>query len=88
MTPYRSWILNFRYSPHGRRTTEENISWDRLRGPPVDTPSYDLHISDSLLDLKPGDHIEIQWRRNKEFPYGEFPNIRSLGQNSKCCFPM
>ncbi|XWS43036.1 hypothetical protein CRYUN_Cryun16bG0066600 [Craigia yunnanensis] len=59
-----------RYSPHGRRTTEENISWDRLRVPPVDTPSYDLHISDSLLDLKPGDHIEIQWRRNKEFPYG------------------
>ncbi|XVE60969.1 hypothetical protein DITRI_Ditri06bG0003300 [Diplodiscus trichospermus] len=59
-----------RYSPHGRRTTEENISWDRLRVPPVDTPSYDLHVSDSLLDLKPGDHIEIQWRRNKEFPYG------------------
>lgn len=40
--------------------------------PPVDTPSYELHISDSLFDLKPGDHIEIQWRRNKEFPYGEF----------------
>ncbi|XWS58997.1 hypothetical protein CRYUN_Cryun08bG0082400 [Craigia yunnanensis] len=59
-----------RYSPHGRLTTEENISWDRLRVPPVDTPSYDLHISDSLLDLKPGDHIEIQWRRNTEFPYG------------------
>ncbi|XVF56300.1 hypothetical protein PTKIN_Ptkin06aG0108000 [Pterospermum kingtungense] len=58
-----------RYSPHGRRTTEENISWDRLRVPPVDTSSYDLHISDSLFDLKPGDHIEIQWRRNKEFPY-------------------
>ncbi|XVF07096.1 hypothetical protein REPUB_Repub06bG0109000 [Reevesia pubescens] len=59
-----------RYSPYGRQTAEENISWDRLRVPPVDTPSHDLHISDCLLDLKPGDHIEIQWRRNQEFPYG------------------
>ncbi|KAE8664096.1 F-box protein [Hibiscus syriacus] len=59
-----------RYSPDGRRMTEENISWDRLRVPPVDTCSYDLHSSDSLLDLKPGDHIEIQWRKTKEFPYG------------------
>ncbi|EOY08844.1 hypothetical protein QUC31_010738 [Theobroma cacao] len=59
-----------RYSPHGQRTTEEYISWDRLRVPPVDTPSHVLHISDCIPDLKPGDHIEIQWRRNKEFPYG------------------
>ncbi|EOY08845.1 F-box family protein isoform 2 [Theobroma cacao] len=58
-----------RYSPHGQRTTEEYISWDRLRVPPVDTPSHVLHISDCIPDLKPGDHIEIQWRRNKEFPY-------------------
>ncbi|KAK2652078.1 hypothetical protein Ddye_011934 [Dipteronia dyeriana] len=59
-----------RYSPHGRRTIEENIAWDRLRAPPIDTPAHVLHISDSLNDLKPSDHIEIQWRRNKEFPYG------------------
>ncbi|KAL5811988.1 hypothetical protein ACOSQ3_026938 [Xanthoceras sorbifolium] len=59
-----------RYSPHGRRTIEENITWERLRAPPVDTPSHVLHISDCLQDLKPCDHIEIQWRRNKEFPYG------------------
>lgn len=59
-----------RYSPHGRQTTEETIQWDRLRAPPVDTPSHVLHVSDCLNDLKPGDHIEIQWRRNKEFPYG------------------
>ncbi|XP_022747652.1 F-box protein At2g32560-like [Durio zibethinus] len=66
----RSETFQARYSPNGRLTTEDNISWDRLRIPPVDAPSYDLHISDSLLDLKLGDHIEIQWRRNKEFPYG------------------
>ncbi|KAL5546624.1 hypothetical protein UlMin_006311 [Ulmus minor] len=59
-----------RYSPHGRRTIEDNISWDRLRAPPVETPPQMLHVSDCLHDLKPGDHIEIQWRRNKEFPYG------------------
>ncbi|KAB1222186.1 hypothetical protein CJ030_MR2G023449 [Morella rubra] len=59
-----------RYSPHGRRTTEENIQWDRLRAPPVNTPPHVLHVPDCLNDLKSGDHIEIQWRRNKEFPYG------------------
>ncbi|PKA62637.1 F-box protein [Apostasia shenzhenica] len=61
-----------RYPPHGRRTIviEEGVQWDRIRAPPVDTPPHDLHISDCLHDLRPGDHIEIQWRRNKEFPYG------------------
>ncbi|XP_004290535.1 PREDICTED: F-box protein At2g32560-like [Fragaria vesca subsp. vesca] len=59
-----------RYSPYGRRTMEENIPWDRIRAAPVDTPSHMLHVSDCLHDLKPGDHIEIQWRRSKEFPYG------------------
>ncbi|KAM5562357.1 F-box protein [Rosa sericea] len=59
-----------RYSPYGRKTMEERIPWDRLRAAPVDTPSYMLHVSDCLHDLKPGDHIEIQWRRSKEFPYG------------------
>ncbi|KAJ1432089.1 F-box-like domain superfamily [Sesbania bispinosa] len=61
-----------RYPPHGRRaiTIEHGVQWERLRAPPVDTPPHDLHISDCLHDLHPGDHIEIQWRRNKEFPYG------------------
>uniref|UniRef100_A0A7N0VKF7 F-box domain-containing protein n=1 Tax=Kalanchoe fedtschenkoi TaxID=63787 RepID=A0A7N0VKF7_KALFE len=59
-----------RYSPHGRQTLEENIEWGRLRAPVVDTPAKALHISDCLADLQPGDDIEIQWRRNKEFPYG------------------
>ncbi|XP_059668305.1 F-box protein At2g26850-like isoform X2 [Cornus florida] len=59
-----------RYSPLGGHTIEENVEWKRLRAPPVDTPAHVLHVSDCLNDLKPGDHIEIQWRRNKEFPYG------------------
>ncbi|OIW16472.1 hypothetical protein TanjilG_18998, partial [Lupinus angustifolius] len=60
-----------RYPPHGRRAVsiEHGIPWERLRAPPVDTPPHDLHISDCLNDLRPSDHIEIQWRRNKEFPY-------------------
>lgn len=61
-----------RYPPHGRRTivTEDGVSWERIRGPPINTPAHELHVSDCLKDLHPGDHIEIQWRRNKEFPYG------------------
>ena len=51
---------------------EENIEWDRLRMPPIDVSSHVLHISDCLDDLKPGDHIEIQWRKTKDYPYGLF----------------
>ncbi|KAF8398227.1 hypothetical protein HHK36_017153 [Tetracentron sinense] len=68
----RTDTFRARYPPHGRRTIviEEGVQWDRLRAPPVDTSPHDLHVSDCLNDLRPGDHIEIQWRRNKEFPYG------------------
>lgn len=61
-----------RYPPHGQRTIviEEGVQWDRLRAPPVDTSAHDLHVCGCLNDLRPGNHIEIQWRRNKEFPYG------------------
>lgn len=61
-----------RYPPHGRRAAaiETGVTWDRLRAPPVDNSPHDLHISDCLIDLRPKDHIEIQWRRNKQFPYG------------------
>ncbi|XP_027350698.1 F-box protein At2g26850-like isoform X1 [Abrus precatorius] len=71
-----------RYSPHGRWTTEENIQWDRLRVPPIDSSPHALHISDCLDDLRPGDHIEIQWRRNKEFPYGWWYGV--IGHLEKC----
>lgn len=62
----------FRYPPHGRRAVaiENGVPWERLRAPPIETPAHDLHMSDCLNELQPGDHIEIQWRRNKEFPYG------------------
>ncbi|KAJ6741693.1 F-BOX-LIKE PROTEIN [Salix viminalis] len=59
-----------RYPPFARQTIEQSIHWERLRAPPVDTPANVLHTTDCLNDLKPGDHIEIQWRRSKEFPYG------------------
>ncbi|XP_023741326.2 F-box protein At2g26850 [Lactuca sativa] len=59
-----------RYLAHGRPTTEENIKWERLRSPVVDSSPYDLHVSSCLTDLHPGDHFEIQWRKSKEFPYG------------------
>ncbi|WJX38003.1 hypothetical protein P8452_25708 [Trifolium repens] len=61
-----------RYPAHGRRgeARECGIPWERLRAPPIDNSPHDLYISDCLYDLHPGDHIEIQWRRNKEFPYG------------------
>ncbi|CAA2997302.1 F-box protein At2g32560-like [Olea europaea var. sylvestris] len=71
---YDRWTDTFqaRYPPHGRRASavETGVTWDRLRAPPVDNSPHDLHISDCLNELRPGDHIEIQWRRNKEFPYG------------------
>ncbi|XP_077241578.1 F-box protein At2g32560-like [Tasmannia lanceolata] len=69
---WRTDTFNARYPPHGCRTIviEEGVQWERLRALPVDTPARALHVSDCLSDLHPGDHIEIQWRRNKEFPYG------------------
>ncbi|KAL6506150.1 hypothetical protein OROGR_024331 [Orobanche gracilis] len=68
----RTNTFQARYPPHGRRASpiEIGVTWDRLRASPVDTFPHDLHVSDCLKQLKPGDHIEIQWRRNKEFPYG------------------
>lgn len=50
-----------------------NIQWDILRAPPVDTPPWNLHVSDCLQDLKPEDHIEIQRKpRRESTPYGRF----------------
>ena len=67
-------FVYYRYPPHGREpiATETGVSWERLRAPPIDTSPHDLHSFDCLYDLRPGDHIEIQWRINREFPYGMF----------------
>ncbi|KAI0501764.1 hypothetical protein KFK09_016709 [Dendrobium nobile] len=60
-----------RYPPHGKRIPAiEEVPWERTRAPSVVTSANELHISDCLTDLRPGDHFEIQWRRSKEFPYG------------------
>lgn len=61
-----------RYPPHGRKPAkeEDGVQWSRIRAPPVSTPAHDLHASDCLETLRPGDHFEIQWRKNKDFPYG------------------
>ncbi|KAL4590583.1 hypothetical protein LXL04_003517 [Taraxacum kok-saghyz] len=68
----RTNTFEARYPPHGTRamTAESGVTWERLRATPVDNSPHDLLISDSLKNLHPKDHIEIQWRRNKEFPYG------------------
>ncbi|XP_020596493.1 F-box protein At2g26850-like [Phalaenopsis equestris] len=59
-----------RYPPHGKIVPAiEEVTWDRVRAP-IGTSAHDLHISDCLTELNPGDHIEVQWRRSKEFPYG------------------
>jgi hypothetical protein len=81
-----------RYPPHGRRAiaVENCVPWERLRAPPIDTPPHDLHNSDCLNELKPGDHIEIQWRRNKEFPYGWWygvvGHLESCDGNQRYCY--
>ncbi|KAH6818695.1 F-box family protein [Perilla frutescens var. frutescens] len=69
---YGSTTDNFvaRYKAQGRSMIEEGIEWKRIRAPIVDTPANVLHISSCLDHLKPYDHIEIQWRKNKDFPYG------------------
>ncbi|KAG9147570.1 hypothetical protein Leryth_007364 [Lithospermum erythrorhizon] len=40
---------------HGRLVIEENIEWNRLRKPVIDSPPEFLHISSCLNDLKPND---------------------------------
>ncbi|KAL6525634.1 hypothetical protein OROHE_015941 [Orobanche hederae] len=69
---YGSTTNNFvaRYRGRGRSLIEDVVEWGRIRAPTVDTPANVLHVSECLDELKPGDHIEIQWRKNKEFLYG------------------
>ncbi|KAL1208881.1 F-box protein [Cardamine amara subsp. amara] len=73
-----------RYPPHGRRAiaVEKDVTWERIRASPIDASPHHLHVSDSLKDLKPGDHIEIQWRRNTVFPYGWWYSV--IGHLESC----
>nr|CAB3478621.1 unnamed protein product [Digitaria exilis] len=68
----RTDTFTARYPPHGRKPAkeEDGVQWSRIRAPPVSTPAHYLHATDCLEALRPGDHFEIQWRKNKDFPYG------------------
>ncbi|KAF9593706.1 hypothetical protein IFM89_024644 [Coptis chinensis] len=61
-----------RYPSHYSRAPmiEQCVHWDRIRAPPVDIPPHNVHASDCLDKLHPGDHPKIQWRGSKELPYG------------------
>ncbi|CAO1944697.1 unnamed protein product [Urochloa humidicola] len=80
----RTDTFTARYPPHGRKPAkeEDGVQWSRLRSPPVSTPAHDLHSSDCLEALRPGDHFEIQWRKNKDFPYGWWYGV--VGHQASC----
>lgn len=78
----RTNTFSARYPSYGRRIIEDDIEWNRLRAPTVDTLPYVLHVSDCLDDLKPDDHIEIQWRKSKEFAYGWWYGV--VGHSESC----
>lgn len=82
----RHWC-NFRarFSFDGRPTMEHFIDWNRLRAPAVETGPHTLHPSDCLDDLKPGDHIEIQWKRKREHSYGWWYGVIGHLEPSQRC---
>ncbi|MED6145738.1 hypothetical protein PIB30_028099 [Stylosanthes scabra] len=63
------WPFKVVSSSWNTMAIEHGMQWERLRSSLVDTAPHDLHITDCLNDLHPGDHIDIKWKRNKEFPY-------------------
>eukprot|EP00252_Welwitschia_mirabilis_P014193 TRINITY_DN3125_c0_g1_i1.p1 TRINITY_DN3125_c0_g1~~TRINITY_DN3125_c0_g1_i1.p1 ORF type:complete len:368 (-),score=52.10 TRINITY_DN3125_c0_g1_i1:229-1332(-) len=73
-----------RYPPHGPHNVvvEEGIHWERIRSAPVDTPAQKLYFSNCLDNLHPGDHVEVQWRKNKDFPYGWWYGV--VGHSDAC----
>ncbi|QCE05469.1 transcriptional corepressor LEUNIG_HOMOLOG-like isoform X1 [Vigna unguiculata] len=64
-----------------------NIEWDMVRAPAVDTPPYVVHVSHCSHNLKPEDHVEIQWRPDTQSPYdwwyAVIGHLDSCNQN--CC---
>lgn len=80
----RTDTFTARYPPHGRKAAkeEDGVQWNRVRAPPLATPAHDLHASDCLEELRPGDHFEIQWRKNKDFPYGWWYGV--VGHQESC----
>ncbi|PUZ54316.1 hypothetical protein GQ55_5G121400 [Panicum hallii var. hallii] len=80
----RTDTFTARYPPHGRKPAKEEagVQWSRIRAPPVGTPAHELHASECLEALRPGDHFEIQWRKNKDFPYGWWYGV--VGHQAPC----
>ncbi|XP_066310066.1 F-box protein At2g26850-like isoform X1 [Miscanthus floridulus] len=80
----RTDTFTARYPPLGWKPgkEEDGVQWNRVRAPPVSTPAPDLHASDCLEELRPGDHFEIQWRKNKDFPYGWWYGV--VGHQESC----
>lgn len=87
----RTDTFTARYPPHGRKPAkeEDGVQWCRVREAPLSTPAQDLHASACLEDLRPGDHFEIQWRKNKDFPYGWWygvvGHLESCNANEHLC---
>ncbi|KAH7351961.1 hypothetical protein KP509_19G022400 [Ceratopteris richardii] len=73
-----------RYPPHGTCSPvlEEGVSWERLRKPPVSTTAQEVYVSPSLRNLRPGDHVEVQWRAEKTYPYGWWYGV--VGHSEAC----
>lgn len=71
-------ILFFRKQDGDWELLGINIKWDRLRVTPPENSPHAVHISSCLDDLKPGDHIEIQWRDHQESLFGTFYVLKSL----------
>eukprot|EP01018_Ginkgo_biloba_P031131 Gb_23415 [translate_table: standard] len=78
-------IFCARYSPHCATLVvrEDGVSWERIRRPPVETSANELHIPDVPEELRPGDHIEVQWKKSQVFPYGWWYGIVGHADNCK-----
>ncbi|KAK8468186.1 hypothetical protein PHAVU_007G244750 [Phaseolus vulgaris] len=80
-----------RYQSGGWRCLGRNIGWDMVRAPSVDTPPYLVHLSHCSDNLKPEDHIEIQWRSNTQCPYDtlivefrQYPEVSNMRRIKLC----
>ena len=59
---------------------EDGVQWDRVRAPPVDTLAHDLHASDCLHELRPGDHMRFsgEGTKNSHMVCSQAPNNEKL----------
>ncbi|KAK7393024.1 hypothetical protein VNO78_21475 [Psophocarpus tetragonolobus] len=71
-----------RYRSGGWRCLGKNIEWELVRVPSFDSPPYVMYLTDCLDNLKPEDHIEIQWRATTQCPYDWWYAI--IGHSDSC----